>query len=309
MDRAEAGSRKGHALSITVLVGVLVLALGSVTAVSVYLNRLNSAVEAMATGQPPLDYPGRPGKPVVNGVSPLDFLVWVTDSDQKLLSVQLVHLSAGRDQLGVIGLSADLAAGADDADAVPLRRIYAEDPLLAGRQVEQLLDVRIDHLARVGLDSFDAVVEALGGLGLPASAARGSTDMGGVEGWVSAAPDATARVERISGVVTETVTRLGMGQAMLNPMQFDRVLHAIEHCVVIDSAVRPGELESVLVESKVRADEVTAVTLPTSALPGADARRADPTQLAALRAALAADEVAGFGRPVAQSTPAVSPKR
>jgi hypothetical protein len=306
MGRAEAGSRKGHVLSITVLVGVLVLALGSVTAVSVYLNRLNSAVEAMATGQPPLEYPGRPAKPVVGGVSPLDFLVWVTDSDQKLLSVQLVHLSAGRDQLSVIGLSADLAAG---TDAEPLRRVYAGDPLLAGRQVEELLDVRIDHLARVGLDSFDTVVEALGGLGLPASAARGSADMGGVEGWVSAAPDATTRVERISGVVTETVTRLGMGQAMLNPMQFDRVLHAIEHCVVVDSAVRTDELESVLVETKVRADEVTVVTLPTSALPGADARRADPTQLAALRAALAADAVSGFGKPAAQSTPAVSPKR
>ena len=109
--RRQRKARKGHLLSITVLTGVIVMTLGAVSAVSVYLNRLGSSVEAMAQAAPLSDYAGRPQKrPQPNGV-PLDYLIMVTDGSGELASVHLVHLSASREKLTLVGVPSDLTLG------------------------------------------------------------------------------------------------------------------------------------------------------------------------------------------------------
>ena len=57
-------SRSGNVLSICVLAGVLVVAFGTVTVVSLYLSRVSATVESMARSEPLGGYEGRPEKAV-----------------------------------------------------------------------------------------------------------------------------------------------------------------------------------------------------------------------------------------------------
>lgn len=303
--RRQPGASKGHLLSITVLTGVIVMALGAVTAVSVYLNRLGSSVEAMAQAVPLADYSGRPHKRPQSDGMPLDYLVMVTDGTGGLASVHLVHLSASRDRLTLVGVPSDLAVGSHR-----LAQLYARDPSRAAQQVELLLQTRTDHQARLELERVTSVVDALGGLSLPAAHPAGAASDGRVSGrqvvdFVEAAAGGGERVDRVSDLVHGVLTRLGMTQAVANPYQFDNVLKALEECFVVDSSVTLTEFESILIESRVRADEIGTVTLRTAAT----GQVADPAALTALRAALAADDLSALSGPIAGSTAVSSTPR
>jgi anionic cell wall polymer biosynthesis LytR-Cps2A-Psr (LCP) family protein len=300
--RRQPKARKGHLLSITVLTGVIVMTLGAVSAVSVYLNRLGSSVEAMAQAAPLSDYAGRPQKrPQPNGV-PLDYLIMVTDGSGELASVHLVHLSASREKLTLVGVPSDLTLG-----SLRLVDLYARDPSSAAQQVELLLQTRTDHQARLDLNRVTSVVDALGGLSLPDADAKVMTGAAGdgrasgrqVLDFVESARGGAERVDRVSDLVHGVLTRLGMTQAVANPYQFDRVLKELEYCFVVDSNVTLTEFESILIESRVRADEIATVTLHASA----DGRLADPSALTALRSALAADDLSRVSGPIVTRAP------
>lgn len=303
--RRQPKARKGHLLSITVLTVVIVMALGAVSAVSVYLDRLGSSVEAMAQAAPLSDYAGRPEKRhQPNGV-PIDYLIMVTDGSGALASIHLVHLSASREKLTLVGVPSDLTLGAHS-----LADLYAQDPSSAAQQVELLLLTRTDHLARLDLNRVTSVVDALGGLSLPdadAKAMAGAAADGRASGrqvldFVESARGGAERVDRVSDLVHGILTRLGMTQAVANPYQFNNVLKELEACFVVDSTVTLTEFESILIESRVRADEIGTVTLHASA----DGRLADPATLNALRRALAADDLSGVSGPIVTRAPSAS---
>ena len=289
-------SRSGNILSIGVLAGVLVVAFGTLTAVSLYLSRVSSTVESMARVEPVAGYEGRPEKAVVPTANTpaLDLLVLVTDENDQLLSAHVAHLSASRRDLTILGLPSDLLVPYGPGQPQQtLAAYYAEGSGELAQQVELLLGVPTDHQVRIGLDGFSGVVDAVGGLdGL----GEGVTSGREVLGYVGDAPDGPTRVERISEVVRATIQQLGMLHAMTNPGQFDRVLRALEECTLVDSDLSVDEFESTLLESRVRADEIGAVTLATTVSePG---RRAVPNHLAKLRKALQEDTIAALGEPI-----------
>lgn len=289
------GPRKGHLVSLGVLVGVLTLALGSVTAVSLYLNRLTSTLSAVATGEPMSDYEGRPTKGGgQDGARSLDLLVWVVDDEAGLLSANLVHLSAARDQLLLVGLPSDLLVGGSS-----LAVARSRDQQSAVREIELLLQLPVDHLATVELSAFGEVVDALGGLELPAATSTASMVDGDQLGdYLADSPTPTAAVGRVHEVLRATMARLGMSHAVLNPVKFDRVLAAMENCVVVDSSVRVSDIEAILVDSTVRADEVKQITLTTSA------GVVDPEVVRQVRQALADDDLSGLSPVLAEPTTA-----
>ncbi len=294
-------SRSGNVLSIGVLAGVLVVAFGTLTAVSLYLSRVSATVETMARAEPVAGYEGRPAKAVVpSAATPaLDLLVLVTDENDQLLSAHVAHLSASRRDLTILGLPSDLLVPYGPGQPQQtLAAYYDEGSGALAQQVELLLGVPTDHQVRIGLHGFSGVVDALGGLdGLDERAASGQE----VLRYVADAPDGPTRVERVSEVVRATIQQLGMLHAMTNPGQFDRVLRALEECTLVDSDLSVDEFEGTLLESTVRADEIGAVTLATTVSePG---RRAVPNHLAKLRKALQEDTIAALGEPIAASRP------
>lgn len=294
-------SRSGNAVSIGVLATVLVVAFGTVTAVSLYLSRVSSTVESMARAEPVGGYEGRPQKAsaeIPTEHPALDFLVLVTDERDQLLSAHVAHLSASRRDLTIVGLPSDLLVpyGAGQTQRT-LASYYAHGSGALVQQVELLLGVPTDHQVRIGLDGFSGVVDAVGGL----DGLDGQADGRDLLRYVAEAEDGPTRVARVSEVVRATLQQLGMVHAVTNPGQFDRVLRALEECVLVDSDLTVAEFESTLLESSVRADEIGAVTLATTVSePG---RRAVPNHLAKLRKALRDDTVATLAQPIGAPRP------
>jgi anionic cell wall polymer biosynthesis LytR-Cps2A-Psr (LCP) family protein len=178
-----------------------------------------------------------------------------------------------------------------------LASYYADGSGALVQQVELLLGVPTDHQVRIGLDGFSGVVDAVGGL----DGLDGQADGRDLLRYVAEAEDGPTRVARVSEVVRATLQQLGMVHAVTNPGQFDRVLRALEECVLVDSDLTVAEFESTLLESSVRADEIGAVTLATTVSePG---RRAVPNHLAKLRKAVREDTVVALGEPLAASRP------
>lgn len=294
-------SRSGNVLSISVLTVVLAVALGTVTVVSLYLSRVSATVESMARGEPVGGYEGRPQKASTEAAeSPaLDLLVLVTDERDQLLSAHVAHLSASRRDLTIVGLPYDLLVPYGPGQQQrTLAAFYADGAGDLAQQVELLLGVPTDHQVRIGLEGFSGVVEALGGLeGLDGHADDGYDLLR----YVSDTEDGPTRVARVSEIVRATMEQLGMVQAVTNPTQFDKVLRALEECVLVDSDLSVSAFEATLLESSVRADEIGSVTLATTVSePG---RRAVPHHLAKLRKALRNDTVASLGEPIALSRP------
>ena len=131
-------SRSGNVLSIFVLAGVLVVAFGTVTAVSLYLSRVGTTVESMARAEPVGGYEGRPAKvsAAADGVA-LDYLVMVTDEHDQLLSAHVAHLSASRRDLTIVGLPSDLLVPYGPGQPQQtLAEVYAAGPDALAQQVE-----------------------------------------------------------------------------------------------------------------------------------------------------------------------------
>jgi len=301
-------AHSGQVLSISVLVGVLAVALGTVTVVSIYLNRVSSTVESMARTEPLAGYAGRPEKavPQEGVLAPIDYLVMVAGEDDTLLSVHLVRLSGSRQDLTMIGIPADLLVPYEPATPQQtLADFYRQGHDAVARQVEMLFGVPTDHQIRVGLDGLSEVVDALGGLdGVPGVAQ--DPDGRDLLRYVAAAGNGPARVERASQVAQAILHRLGMLSAVTNPVEFDAVLKALENCTLVDSNLTVEEFEATLMESGVRADEMGAVTLKT--ITTGDGRMAVPHHLAKLRKAMDADTLAALATPISPSqAPSASP--
>lgn len=300
-------ARSGQLLSISVLAGVLVIALGTVTVVSVYLSRVSSTVESMAKASPLGGYEGRPEKVVAEGAvaAPIDYLVLVAGEDDDLLSVHLVNLSGSRRDLTLIGLPSDLLVSSGPRQPHrTLAELYREGADEVAKQVELLLGVRTDHQVRLGMEGFSGVVDALGGLD-GVAAAEPATGGRELLRYVASAADGPGRVERVSEIVRGTMVRLGMMHAVANPYQFDSVLKALEHCTLIDSNLTVAEFEATLMESSVRSEEIGTYLLPSS--PAGGGRVAVPGDLAGLRSALADDTVAALAEPIVPASPAAAP--
>jgi len=303
-------AHSGQVLSISVLVGVLAVALGTVTVVSIYLNRVSSTLESMARTEPLAGYAGRPEKvlPQEGGLAPIDYLVMVAGEDDTLLSVHLVRLSGSRQDLTMIGIPSDLLVPYEPGSPQQtLADVYRQGGDAVARQIELLFGVPTDHQIKVGLDGLSEVVEALGGLdGVPG--VDSDPDGRDLLRYVAAAGDGPERVDRAAQIAQAITHRLGMVYAVTNPVEFDAVLKALERCTLVDSNLTVDEFEATLMESSVRADEMGSVTLAT--IVTADGRMAVPHHLAKLRKAMDADTLAALATPIlpsaapsAQSTP------
>lgn len=293
-------SRSGNVLSICVLAGVLVVAFGTVTVVSLYLSRVSATVESMARSEPLGGYEGRPEKAVpADANAALDYLVMVTDERHQLLTVHIAHLSGSRRDLTIVGLPSDLLVPYGPGQPQrTLAAYYADGPEALAQQAELLLGVPTDHQVTIGLEGFSGVVDALGGLdGLDGHA----TDGRALLSYVADAADGPTRVDRVSEIVRATMQQLGMVHAVTNPAQFDGVLRALEECTLVDSDLTVSEFETTLLESTVRGDEIRAVTLETTVSEAG--RRAVPNHLAKLRKALQDDTVAELGAPLVAVPP------
>ena len=255
-------------LAIGILIGVIAVSVGGVALLTVYLNRIGDAVEGLHRVDGLAAYEGRPEPVVVDGVSAVNYLLMTVDDHHDLQAVVIAHVSATRRDLTLIALPSDLFAD-DGTGSVTLGATYLADPMRTAKAVESLTGARMDHQVQLGLDGFAGVVDVLGGIDL----GNGRLDGTRVVALLAAAPDPQARSSATAKVLRAALTRANLGVAIADPGRFDKVLNALAPCLTVDSALTGEEIRSTLVESRVRADEVTAWSLAAGT---ADRRRCAP---------------------------------
>lgn len=211
--------------------------------------------------------------------------------------VMLARISADRESAQLVTLPPDLAVEVPGSGPGTLRSAFAAGgPPSAVQTVEQLTDVRVDHIVLTDSATFARVTEALGGVDLdvsedlvtdgrvvvPAGRHRLTGDeallwVQGTGGVGSAEGDGAGagRVERQQAWLRAILDRLGGADVRRDPTSWLRLLSVVSGSVAVDEGLDRGTMTSLLTSLRgLRPDDVDVVAAPTTTAapaPGVDA--------------------------------------
>ena len=287
-------------LAIALLVGATAVSVGAVALLTVYLNRVWDASSEIDRVSSLGSYSGRPSAVVVDGVNALNYVLTSTTGDT-LDALVVAHLSASRQQLTLIAFPVDL-----EGSAGTLAATNSRDPLLVMRDLEQLTGARMDHLVQIDRDQFAHFLDALGGIELDGNLISGAQALERIAD--APVPD---RSLASAEIVRATLVRASAGSAITEPTRFDRVMKALTPCLKLDESLTADEIQAVLVESKVHADEIatTEVVVTRSDTRAAANAVVDERAMDVLRKAFATDDFASVRRPVTASQASGEPTK
>jgi LCP family protein required for cell wall assembly len=187
-------SRGAKALIIiaSIVVGVLVIAL---VAAGVYAARLANTFDDNAT-KIEQAFPEESTRPAPVETGAMNILLMGSDSradettiddasasDQRTDTMMLVHVDADRENVYVMSIMRDLYVpipGRGD-NKINAAFAYGGSPLTV-QTVEQLLGVRVDHVAIIDFEGFKDMTTALGGVDVESAQAFRTRDFSYVEG-------------------------------------------------------------------------------------------------------------------------------
>ena len=201
--------------------------------------------------------------------------------------VMLARISADRESAQLVTFPPDLAVDVPGSGPGTLRSAFAQGgPPSAVQTVEQLTDVRVDHIALTDSTTFARVTEALGGVDLdvsedlltegrvvvPAGRHRltgeqallwvpgpGGEDAGGEAGGV-----ADGRVERQQAWLRAILDRLGGADVRRDPTSWLRLLSVVSGSVAVDEGLDRSTMTGLLTSLRgLRPDDVDVVAAPT----------------------------------------------
>lgn len=201
--------------------------------------------------------------------------------------VMLARISADRESAQLVTFPPDLAVDVPGSGPGTLRTAFAQGgPPSAVQTVEQLTDVRVDHIALTDSTTFARVTEALGGVDLdvsedllsegrvvvPAGRHRltgeqallwvqgtGGTDAGGEAG-----SGAGGRVERQQAWLRAILDRLGGADVRRDPTSWLRLLSVVSGSVAVDEGLDRSTMTGLLTSLRgLRPDDVDVVAAPT----------------------------------------------
>lgn len=294
MTEIEPARRRGwlDRLAIGILIGAAAISVGAVALLAVYLNRIADAASSLDRVDSLGSYEGRPSPVMINGVNAMNFLLTTTTSDGALDAVLVAHLSASRQHLTLVAVPADLEVS-DGAGS--LAAIHSRKPVLVVRELERLTGARMDYQVHVDLDGAAHVVDALGGVELAGTTVSGSEAVASL-----VTTPAQDRPVASANLLRAILVRASYGSAITDPTKFDRLMSALTPCLKVDANLTPDEIQAILVESRVHADEIALTEL--LATKAKSATKADYPGLAQLREAFASDDFAFAATSVASAS-------
>jgi LCP family protein required for cell wall assembly len=188
-------SRGSKVLIVTasVVVGILLVA---VVAAGVYASRLANTFDDNAT-KIEQAFPEESTRPVADDTGAMNILLMGSDSradpttvddsgasDQRTDSMMLVHVDADREAVWVMSIMRDLYVPIPGHGEGKINAAFAYGgSSLTVQTVEQLLGVRVDHVAIIDFEGFKGMTTALGGVDVSspqAFTARGHSYVEGV---------------------------------------------------------------------------------------------------------------------------------
>lgn len=212
--------------------------------------------------------------------------------------VMLARISADRESAQLVTFPPDLAVDVPGSGPGTLRSAFARGgPPSAVQTVEQLTDVRVDHIALTDSTTFAQVTEALGGVDLDVSedlltdgrvvvpagrhrltgaqallwvqgTGQSGQDEGAGAGRATAgeAGDAAGgRVERQQAWLRAILDRLGGADVRRDPTSWLRLLSVVSGSVAVDEGLDRSTMTGLLTSLRgLRPDDVDVVAAPTT---------------------------------------------
>ena len=166
--------KKPRKLWPLVLIGTLIVALlAGIIFAAAYYFKLSHAMDNVNRAGDLLPSSNRPASPHASGDknAPLTFLLLGSDSrnlntDRGRSDVtMLIQLSGDRKNVSLISIPRDSWVDIPGHGKAKINAAYAHGgPALAVQTVEQLFDVRIDHVAITNFELFIGIIDSLGGV-------------------------------------------------------------------------------------------------------------------------------------------------
>ncbi|WP_456845735.1 LCP family glycopolymer transferase [Cellulomonas sp. P5_C6] len=311
---------RARKVALVTLASFLVVLLAASAGALLIAGLLDSRVQRFA--DPFQDLPTRPPsfvpKPPTYGI-PVTILVlgstddlqtektgsWAAAAEQTDV-VMLVHISADRDSAQVVAMPPDLGVEVPGKGPGTLRSAFAAGgPPLAVQTIEQLTNVRLDHVALTDSETFSRVTEALGGvdLDLPTNlvinghvaAQAGERHLTGEEAlaWVrGTGGDDLARSQRSAAWLRAILDRSGDSDVRHNPITWVRLLSVVSGSVAVDEGFDRAEMVGLLTSVRTLGPgevEVVGVPTTTAAAGAPSALVPDATPFGSLMDALRTD--------------------
>lgn len=229
----------------------------------------------------------------------------------------LVHVDADHQQVHVVSLPRDLLVTLPGGAREPLGPAFAT----AGAAgvvgaVEDLLGIRIDHVALTRLDAMARLIDLLGGITVdnPVASsaegfvfARGPITLRGEEALAfvrqgDGVPGDLDRAESQRLVLQGIVERLLTSRDLLNPGTVKAVLNQLANDIVVDSEFETGDMVALFLDVKLATSQrsLRAIKLPTAGrgrtATGQRYEKPDAERVAALGEALNNDRLDAWVR-------------
>jgi LCP family protein required for cell wall assembly len=253
---------------LTAASAVLVIVLGIGLATYLTANHYLDSMKRIHDPFSAIPFSARAPKPLGAAASDTTFLVGGLDTAQgtgagsgRTDTLMLVHLIAGGRGAYVVSIPRDSWVPIPGyGDGKVNWSYFFGGPTLAVRTVEQLTHVRIDHVAVINWDGFQAVTNALGGVtvdipqtvdespGLVWTAGvhhlDGAQALNYVRDRYGLATGDFDREARQQYFLRAVFTQLGREGRLTNPLQSMSVLHALSQAISVDSTLSNGALTS-----------------------------------------------------------------
>ncbi|MFZ1411721.1 MAG: LCP family protein [Micropruina sp.] len=255
------------------MVGGLVVIVGLFGLISLYLGMVNKAVSQVHRTSVLPNYEGRPAPAEAPSSPAINYLVLATDDDGGLSSAIVMHLSAGRDSLHLIGIPSNLLLEIPGMPTQTLAQAYATHADVSLMAIEEILQARMDHRLELKLTQFVALSEVVGGVQVinrretaaeghhwPEGEVRIAGDA--AVAYVESPPDAVDRLERSQAVLRELLRMLTDGRLLTTPATLATVTRVLNECLVVDAALTPSTMRTTAMELRLTKEHIDTVVLP-----------------------------------------------
>lgn len=274
-------------VALVAIASVVALVVAATVGVLVVLDRLDSRIERF-----PDPFAGLPTRPAPfvpeEGEPPVTVLVlgsgdavqddgWaqaaaVTDV------VMLARVAADRQSAQLVAMPPDMWVDVPGSGPGALRSALARGgPPAAVQTVEQLTDVRVDHVALTDSTAFAEMTDALGGVDLQVGSdvvVDGQVRVAAGEGrltgerallWAQAAEDDAERADRQQAWLRAILDRLSEPDARRDPTSWLRLLDVVSGSVAVDEGLDRGTMLGLLTSMRGMAPgDVEVVAAPTT---------------------------------------------
>lgn len=270
-----------------------------------------SGIQRSPSLLPAKDAFGSPGMP-----GSLNLLLVGNDSREPQTSATVllvVHVDGARQRVDVVSLPRNLMVPSPEGGQMRLSGRYAQGGAAALVQsVEELLGIRIDHVALTWLDGMSRLIDLLGKIpidnplespGFP----RGPITLTGQEALAYVRPDSTApgdldRAESQRLVLQGILERLLTSKALLNPGTVKAVLDQLADDIVVDAGLDARVMVELFVDLRLRSTQRRPETVKLPTIGGGVTAAGwsyllpDQPRVAALGRALNTDAMDAWGR-------------